>query len=334
MRKKEQNQVINQLTKFLSNELTDQEKLDLEHSFENSDEHGLFDKMKTDIEKIEQLKYLYKEETNVAWEKLQSKILQEDKAETISFFKRINILHPTVLKFAASIVVLIGLSWLTFNIYESQLNKTIETFANRTEITLEDGTRVTLNAYTKLSYPKKFDDDIRRVRLSGEAFFNVTKNPEQPFIIEAKDAEIKVLGTSFNVLARDNVNGVDVVVATGSVSLYSKINKVESIILSIGETGKLFKNKVLKNTTADINFLSWKTQIIDFRNSPLSQVINVLNNTYTANITLDSPSIGNLMLTSKYDHIDLDTIIKTVCVAFDLQRVDINGQIILKKSNN
>lgn len=335
MKKNKEKQIFNHLTKYLSNELTDQEKLDLEQSIQNPDEKKLFKKMKTNIENINRLDYMHEEETNIAWEKLQSRIQQEgEEIKKHSFLNRLNFSYSNVLKLAASIVVLLGISWLTFNIYASQQSKTIETFAKKSEVTLPDGTQVTLNAYTKLTYPKKFDNDTRRVELSGEAFFNVSRNPEKPFIINAKDAEIKVLGTSFNVLARNNIKGVDVVVTTGTVSLSSMTNKTESIILSVGESGNLLQNKVLKTKVSDINYLSWKTQIIDFRNSPLSTVIEVLNNTYTANIKLENPTIGNLKLTSKYDHINLDTIIKTVCIAFDLQREDKNGQIILKKSNN
>lgn len=334
MKKNEENKIFNHLTKYLSNELTNQEKLDIEQSIENAEEQKLFIEMKKDIENMDGLKYMHEEETNIAWDKLQSRIQQEEEINTVSFLNRINFSYSNVLKFAASIVVLLGLSWLTFNVYKSQLNETIETFTNKTEVTLPDGTQVTLNAYTKLSYPKKFNSDVRRVVLSGEAFFDVSRNPEKPFIIEAKDTEIKVLGTSFNVFARDNIKGVDVVVTTGTVRLSSKTNKSESIILSVGETGNLKRNKALKTKITDINYLSWKTQIIDFRNSPLNKVIEVLNKTYTANIKLDNPTIGNFKLTSKYDHINLDTIIKTVCITFDLQREDKNGQIILKKSNN
>lgn len=283
---------------------------------------------------LSQLCYMHEEDTNIAWKKLQGRIQVEKKEDNALLINRVKFTLPKFLALAASIIILVGLSWLTFSLIDSQSWQTIETFANKTEITLSDGSQISLNAYTKLRYPKKFDDGIRKVELSGEAFFKVAKDAKRPFIIAAKDAEIKVLGTSFNVFARDNIKGVSVVVSTGAVSLSSLTNKTERIILSIGEEGNLSQNGLLKYEAKDINYLSWKTQLIDFRNSSLSEVIKVLNNTYTANITLYNEDLANLKLTSKYDHINLDTIIRTVCLAFDLKREDKNGQIILKKSNN
>ena len=327
-----------QLTKYLSNELSEQELSAMEQPFADHEDQKQFEEMKTDIEKLDDLKYLYGEETNLAWNKLHSRIKRseedhEENVQTISIFKKLKTNYSFAFRVAASIIVVLGLSWFAYQTLYNPLN-TIETFAHKAEVTLPDGTHVSLNAYTKLSYPKTFADNERKITLNGEAFFDVVRDESKPFIIDAKDAEITVLGTSFNVFARDNVKGVDVTVTTGAVSLASKITKTESIILSVGEAGTIKENKVNKMINTDLNYLSWKTQIIDFRNTPLSEVVNVLNNTYTANIKLESPTIANKVFTSKYDHIELDKILQTLCIAMKLEREDVNGEIILKKSKN
>ena len=69
----------------------------------------------------------------------------------------------------------------------------------RVKLTLQDGTEVWLNSQTKLTYPALFSGKERRVTVDGEAFFDVAKNPEKPFIVSSQGVEMKVLGTKFNV---------------------------------------------------------------------------------------------------------------------------------------
>ena len=209
-----------QLTKYLSNELSKQELSAMEQSFADHEDQKQFEEMKTDIEKLDDLKYLYGEETNLAWNKLHSRIKQseedqEENVQTISIFTKLRTNYSFAFRVAASIIVVLGLSWFAYQTLYNSMN-TIETFANKAEVTLPDGTHVSLNAYTKLSYPKTFADNERKISLNGEAFFDVVRDESKPFIIDAKDAEITVLGTSFNVFARDNVKGVDVTVTSGT----------------------------------------------------------------------------------------------------------------------
>ena len=86
-------------------------------------------------------------------------------------------------------------------------------------VTLADGTKVWLNGNSELTYPATFEADHRTVQLTGEAFFDVTKNPTKPFIITTNKAKVTVLGTSFNVRAITAESATEVVVKTGKVGL-------------------------------------------------------------------------------------------------------------------
>ena len=90
------------------------------------------------------------------------------------------------------------------------------------EYTLPDGSVVALNSNSKLVFPKQFNGDTREVTIEGEAFFDVKPNPEKPFIINAGKAQIKVVGTSFNVSAYPETETLEVVVKTGKVQVISK----------------------------------------------------------------------------------------------------------------
>lgn len=90
------------------------------------------------------------------------------------------------------------------------------------EVRLEDGTVITLGKNSKLSYPTHFQKRKREVFLSGEAFFNVTKDPSRPFLVYANETVTKVLGTSFEISAFENSQDVTVHVRTGRVSVYKQ----------------------------------------------------------------------------------------------------------------
>jgi len=116
---------------------------------------------------------------------------------------------------------------------------------------LADSSRISLNKGSSLAFPDRFDDSVRIVTLMGEAFFEVKRNPSQPFIIKAGKSEIRVLGTSFNVRAYANEDNVQVTVVTGKVRFTSKKGKnLTTVILTPDEhivfskkTGEIVKEK-------------------------------------------------------------------------------------------
>jgi len=93
---------------------------------------------------------------------------------------------------------------------------------------LSDATIVTLNAGTKFTYPTHFGTDNRMVKLEGEAYFEVTKNTEAPFIVETTQLKTQVFGTKFNVNAYSNNYTQDVSLLEGSIGVIPKINKEET----------------------------------------------------------------------------------------------------------
>lgn len=92
----------------------------------------------------------------------------------------------------------------------------------RSFLTLPDSSRIWLNADSKLSYPAAFTGSSREVTLNGEAFFDVTKDPDKPFIIHLSNGTVRVLGTSFNIRAYDNENRIETSVLTGKVAFIPK----------------------------------------------------------------------------------------------------------------
>lgn len=325
MNKQENIEYWEKMTKYFSGELSSEEKTLFEDWAEKIDKQNLLKEMATDIKHFDETDYLFEKTTDQAWSDLHAKIKNE---ETVSLkTKKQHSLFKTFYRVAAALVIVMGLSWAIVQFTTS--TKTLSTDFSQTEITLPDGSTVSLNANSKLIYPKSFASDNRYVKLIGEAYFDITPNPNKPFIITANNAEIKVLGTRFNVVANKELDKVEVLVESGLVSLSSVTDEENSILLEKGEFGVLEENILTESQASNPNYLSWKTKVMDFRDEDLYAVLEVINHTYGVNIVLDSEPLNDLKLTSRYDNINLDTLLQSICIAFDLKISEINNQIIL-----
>ncbi len=201
--------------------------------------------------------------------------------------------------------------------------------------TLPDGTLVSLNTNTRLKYPAKFGRETREVNIEGEAFFEVKPNKNKPFIIHAGNAQIKVLGTSFNVSAYPATKLVEVIVETGKVQVVSNTTETiqtNELILTPGDKGTLVysSNSLLKTTNQDPNFLAWKTRVLTFKATSLSEVIGNLEKVYKVNIRLADPRLNELLLTAQFNDYSLDFILKVIETTFKIEAQKVNGQYILK----
>ena len=159
---------------------------------------------------------------------------------------RYNYLQP-IMKIAASIVFIISLSlgglkyyqYIEYNKYSTEV---IVSSAKIQKILLSDGSIVWLKPNSSIKYPKKFKKSAERiVSITGEALFEIEKDPGRPFIVHSGELTTKVLGTSFNINARDE--NIEVVVLTGKVSVTSNYNNNEVVLLS---QDKAFYNVISK----------------------------------------------------------------------------------------
>lgn len=216
------------------------------------------------------------------------------------------------LRVAAAIVLVLGAGAVFFYYANQSSVLTVQTAMQTKEVTLPDGSRVSLNQNSSLSYPEKFGE-AREVTLQGEAFFDVQRDPQKPFIIHAGQAQVEVLGTSFNVSAYPQQQKIEVVVATGSVKLrVPPLNK--EVKLKPGDRGvyAMSSSEVTATTNENANFLSWKTRRIVFEESDLKTVVETLNAVYGANIsvTVDVPSTCAVTVT--FDNQSLDAVLNVL----------------------
>lgn len=170
------------------------------------------------------------------------------------------------------------------------------TVGKRAMLTLPDGSRVWLNADSKLEYPKTFDGPLREVRLTGEAFFDVTHKAEQPFVIRLATASIRVLGTSFNVRAYPGDATVKTTVVTGRVAFVPNKPAFRNRA-SASDTLFILPNHhamqavqtlaVAEEPVVSANETAWKDNRLVFDQTAMREVAQTLKRWYGLPVYLD-----------------------------------------------
>ncbi|NMH89765.1 FecR family protein [Flavivirga algicola] len=173
-------------------------------------------------------------------------------------------------------------------------NKLIVPFGKRSKIILSDGSVVYLNAGTKFMFPEKFDSDERKVFLSGEAFFEVARDEEKPFIVKTieEKVSIEVLGTKFNVSAYPIDSDILTVLTEGKVVVVEKnIFKTQRAILKPGQLASWHKDteKVnIKKVNTD-NYTLWTQGLLYFESESIINIVRKIERFYNVKIIFENP---------------------------------------------
>ena len=180
------------------------------------------------------------------------------------------------------------------NVDEIRFNELEVPRGGEYKVRLADGTLVYLNSATRMKYPVKFDEKERKVYLSGEAYFEVAKDPERPFFVEMDGVEVRVYGTSFNVNTHQEGN-IQTVLVKGSIGVKVLSSGMESVIRP-GQMAE-FKQGNTKVDVKDVNvavYTDWKDGIFRFENQRLEDILAVLSNWYDMNVFYQTVSVKEL----------------------------------------
>ena len=185
------------------------------------------------------------------------------------------------------------------------MNQLVIPYGNQSRVVLSDNTVVWLNAGSRLIYPTRFKNKTREVLLFGEAFFEVSKNPQQPFIVMTTDIDIKVLGTKFNVSAYAEDNLIKTVLNEGSVALRpSGANFFEKDILispnQMATFDKTNSNTKITNVSAEAYSL-WTKGIMNFEEADFSLVIKQVERYYNISVSFSDHQIEIMRISGKLD---------------------------------
>lgn len=172
-------------------------------------------------------------------------------------------------------------------------------------LTLADGTKVWLNAESTMRYPVKFNARKRIVYIEGEAFFDVQKDTNRPFVVVSNKTEVTVLGTSFNFRAYPEEESVSTTLVTGTVKMENK-NYRQTVILCPGEQGSLntTDGTLTKQKVDTYLYSAWKDGRIVFRDIRLEDLFNTLARWYDLQIFYLNPEVKDIRFTGDIDKTD------------------------------
>lgn len=186
---------------------------------------------------------------------------------------------------------------------EMAMNQLIIPYGKTSEIQLPDGTKVFLNAGSRLVYPENFTGKTREVLLVGEAFFDVKHDKQHPFIVQTDAFRVKVLGTRFNVSAYPTDNVVETVLAEGKVSLERNDAGIFEKAIEISPNQLASFNRATKETNIITvntdNYILWTEGLLKFEGTDLSRITKRLERYYNVRFQYAEPLLGGLRISGK-----------------------------------
>ena len=231
------------------------------------------------------------------------------------------ILYRHIVGYAAAVCIAVVSTWLITSRPEQPTAEqpvvAYEEFSTpsgqRALLKLHDGTTVWLNARSTLRYPNHFDKKERRVELDGEAFFEVKRNEEAPFIVSTEKANIKVLGTKFNVFAYKGDEEFNASLVEGSVKVYSGDNDAEALQIAPHECVFWTGEKLEKSYYDNTDFLLWKEGIYAFDDVPFSEIIRKLELYYDITIIQKNRKLDQYRFSGKFRQRDgVESVLQTL----------------------
>jgi transmembrane sensor len=256
-----------------------------------------------------------------AWNNVQSRLKENDLKEN-QLPVKVRYMRTTVLRIAAVALILLSIGSLAVYVNNSGLlSKKITVLAGNDQknvlISLPDGSKIYLNRNSEFTYYNNFGKQGRKVKLTGEAFFEIAPDVTKPFIIDAGGANVKVVGTSFNVITNNKESAVEVFVKTGKV-LVSNPAGTQTIQLDPGYIGTMNAVASNKRINNNPNYISWKTGYLDYSGQKLSVVFKDLKRVYNMDIVADDSLILENEWHSPIDNSSQETIIRIICGSFNL----------------
>ncbi len=305
------------LNKFLENRCTQVEHETVLNYLNSLELEELNQFMDSHLNKIENEEIALNKNINLSFNKVISKLKA---GQSYKKYSRRRFIYSIAASVAFLLILASGVFYY-FNLikdHPNELNWTekITRSGEKSELTLSDGTKITLNAESKLNYPIKFKNKIREVFLEGEAYFEVKHDANHPFIVHTGNLSVKVLGTKFNVNAFPNENSIKVSLIEGKVNV-SKVEegKIDEIgILKPKE--QLLYNKENKSRTFDSfdpeTVIGWKHNLFQFNDEPLGEVLLSLERSYGIKFELTDKSMSNLKITATFKDNSIQTISEVI----------------------
>lgn len=202
-------------------------------------------------------------------------------------------------------------------------------FGERKEIQLPDGTYLTLNSCSRVRYPNHFVDDERRIELEGEGYFRVYHNEKQPFIVNARHFDVRVLGTCFNVKSYSSDEVVSVDVESGKVQVdmpeaMMRLQAKEQVLINTvsGEYNKRHEDRAVA---------VWRKGSLRFNTTPIRDVAKELERMYNCRITFAEGQDFSNLISGEHDNKSLEAVLQSIEYTSGIRYKKSGNQVLLYK---
>lgn len=240
---------------------------------------------------------LSKYDKDVAFAAFQQRVAESQRHQPKTFVRRLG-----WLKYAAVVAAIVAVGFFSYKGGQSQIESAMGDIVieapqgSRTQMMLPDGTKVWLNAGSKISYSQGFSLVNRLVKLVGEGYFEVARNEQLPFSVASDNVAVKVLGTKFNF--RDYPTDAEATVSLkeGSVAMNSPMHPADEQLLKPGQRATVDKQtgKIRVEEYEVANATRWTSGQLIFDGEPLQEIVKTLERSYNVKITIADSSLLTL----------------------------------------
>lgn len=316
------------LVKFISGQCSGEEISRVNQWLNEVPENqSYFDNLETTWILSESGKINYQFNSSIAWEKISKRIHDsgtEEEKPIIELNQRRGNRNSIYYFTSIAAALLMGVFIYQAVFQEKILSTTLLVSTDGLMVkTLKDGSEISLNNESELSFLEDFNTETRTVELKGEAFFDIKPDKGKPFIIKSEIGNIRVLGTSFTVKARED-SDFEVQVETGLVQLFTTSNDskdTNSLFLGPGTKGIINSQTgdIYPLTNNDPAALFWLNKQLNFNKTPLLEVFSILEEYYPVQIEFDEIALSNCKLTAKFKEDSLETILEVIGATFNFE---------------
>lgn len=322
------------LVKYLLGEASASEEKEVEEWIEaDPDNQRYYDHFKLIWDESQELALQSKVDENDAWKRFQQRVSRDQAAPVMTVVETPARVKWYDTRVAAAVIMLVGVAALLFFILVPFRSGKQVVVAAKTEAqaeTLPDGSVVTLNKNSTISYADAFRGSNRTVKLNGEAFFQVKSDKTKPFIVTINDITITVLGTSFNV--KSSNGKTEVVVESGLVkvdhaSKSIQLKQKEKLEIENADTAMAVE------AVTDQFYKYYRTKEFVCDGTPLWKLIQALNEAYEVNIVIENPALKTLQINTTYYDLPVDRILDLIVSTYPEENIKIerrDSTIILK----
>ncbi|OQP60764.1 hypothetical protein A4R26_19340 [Niastella populi] len=318
------------LVKHLTGEATEEELLQVEQwlASDAANRH-YFEHFRLIWEESVQLAGTTQVDEHLAWQRFQNRVQQRSFEHPKP---RVWSMNSPMTRAAVIAGLVIGIAIFTYVLFHNNPGTvvrmaTIQATNMVKADSLPDGSVVTLNKYSQVSFPEKFSSGKRVLQLNGEAFFKVVPNKQKPFEVHTGNVTITVVGTSFNVRSRGDTT--EVIVETGIVKVATGKH---TVMLKAGQkaiTG-LSEDILQKQSNTDQLYNYYRSKKFVCDSTPLWKLIDKLNEAYDVQIVIENEAVRNEPYTVVFDNQPLDKILNIISSTFNTSVIKEKGKIILR----